>query len=282
MGRRMCHDGPVSNSIVTGEAVVLDIRAASLAARAISCAIDAIVYVAVYVGVFIAAAWALDQLLFIDELLARTAIILLTVLTLVLVPCTIEVLTRGRSLGKLVCGLRIVRDDGGAIAFRHAFLRALLWQFEVLATGGGVAAFVGLLSPQSKRLGDYLAGTVAVNERAAIPRSALIGVPQHLVPWISRADVSALPSGLHYRMVQFLATAGQRAPESRLERAIELAEEVNPFVAPAPPEGTHPEDFLAAIVGHLRWEHSQRMARAARTTAEFRGRVGTLPHGLRL
>lgn len=277
----MWEDGPVS-SLITGEAVALDIRAASLAARAVSCGIDAIVYGIAYVGIFAAAGWAIDQVNGIDSLLGNTLVIGLIVLTMVAIPCTVELLTRGKSLGKVICGLRIVREDGGAISFRHAFLRALLWQIEVLAFGGGIAAFVGLLSPQSKRLGDYLAGTLAVNERAGVPRTAQISVPAHLVGWISRADVSPIPSGLHYRIVQFLTTADVRTPESRLERAIELAEEVNPHIAPAPPMGTHPEEFLAAIIGHTRWEYAQRMARAEATTREFRSRVGTLPHGLRL
>ena len=36
-------------------------------------------------------------------------------------------------------------------------------------------------------------------------------------------------------------------PWDKVDRSIELAEEVNPFIAPAPPPGTHPEEFLAAI-----------------------------------
>lgn len=272
---------PVS-TLVTGEAIALDVRAASLGARAVSCAIDFVVYGIAYSAIMFSAAWVIDWSTIVDSLLGRTLTLLLTVLTLVLIPCTVEALTRGRSLGRLICGLRIVREDGGAITFRHAFIRALLWQFEVFATGGGLAALVGLLSPQSKRIGDYLAGTLAVNERAGMPRFARIAVPQHLVPWISRADVSPIPAGLHYRMVQFLVTAEQRTPASRLDRAIELAEEVNPFIAPAPPPGTHPEEFLAAIIGRTRHEYALRMQRSARSTEAFRARVGALPFGQRL
>lgn len=270
------------STIVTGEAVALDVRAAALGARAVSCALDAVVYVLVFTGIMVGTAWVLSRTGRIDSLLQTTVYLLLSVFALVLIPCTVETLSRGRSLGRLVCGLRIVRDDGGAISFRHAFIRALLWQFEVLATGGGVAALTGLLSPQSKRLGDYLAGTLAVGERAGVPRSAMIMVPPHLREWVGHADVSPIPGGLHYRMVQFLVTAAQRTPASRLERAIELAEEVNPYVAPAPPQGTHPEDFLAALVGRSREEYIWRMQRTGRTTAEFRARVGTLPYGQRL
>ena len=48
-----------------------------------------------------------------DDALLSTAMLLATVLALVVLPTTLETLTRGRSLGKLALGLRTVRDDAG-------------------------------------------------------------------------------------------------------------------------------------------------------------------------
>ena len=45
-------------------------------------------------------------------------------------------MTRGRSLGKLAVGGRIVRTDGGASGFRQAFIRALVGVFEIWFTVG--------------------------------------------------------------------------------------------------------------------------------------------------
>lgn len=268
--------------LVTGEAVALRVQPAHFAARALSAVIDTIVYSIVYTAVFAAAAWFVSRIGMEWTLLSTSAAIVLTVLTTVAVPCTVELLLRGRSLGKLALGLRIVRDDGGAIGFRHALLRALLWQFEVLTTGGAVAALAGLLSARSKRLGDMLAGTTAVSERAARPRPEGIALHPHLYDWIQQADLAPLPAGLQHRIVQFLASASQRTPESRTERAIELAEELNPHVSPAPPPGTDAEMFLSAVIVRTRWEHLQQQERADRSSGAFRQRVGTLPHGLHL
>ena len=60
------------------------------------------------------------------------------VLCFVVVPAAVETLSRGRSLGKLAAGLRIVRDDGGAIRFRHAVIRALIGFLEIYLTFGGL------------------------------------------------------------------------------------------------------------------------------------------------
>ena len=40
-------------------------------------------------------------------------------------PILMEWLTRGRTLGKIWLGLRVVRDDGGPIGFRQALVRGL-------------------------------------------------------------------------------------------------------------------------------------------------------------
>ena len=59
---------------------------------------------------------------------------------ILIVPMLVETATGGRSLGKLAVGARIVRDDGGAIGLRHAFIRALLGVLEIFMTFGGLAA----------------------------------------------------------------------------------------------------------------------------------------------
>ena len=47
-------------------------------------------------------------------------------------PIAVETLSHGRSLGKLACGLRVVRDDGGPIRFRHALVRGAIGVVEIL------------------------------------------------------------------------------------------------------------------------------------------------------
>src|SRR5690349_4112208 len=57
--------------------------------------------------------------------------ILWSSLVLLLLPAAVETFTRGRTLGKLALGLRVVRDDGGPITARHAIVRSLVGFVEV-------------------------------------------------------------------------------------------------------------------------------------------------------
>ena len=57
-------------------------------------------------------------------------------LCLVIVPPSSRPLSRGKSLGKLAVGARIVRDDGGATGLRHALIRALAGVVEIYLTIG--------------------------------------------------------------------------------------------------------------------------------------------------
>lgn len=66
-----------------------------------------------------------------DEAWTVAFLIIFTVLALVGYPLAIETATRGRSIGKIVMGLRVVSDDGGPERFRQALFRALASVVEI-------------------------------------------------------------------------------------------------------------------------------------------------------
>ncbi len=108
------------SELVTGEAVALELRPARLPSRALAVLLDLVVAVAVYIAVTVGLVAATASL----DVAAQTALSLGTfVLVLVGGPIAVETLSHGRSLGKVACGLRVVRDDGGPIRFRHALVR---------------------------------------------------------------------------------------------------------------------------------------------------------------
>jgi uncharacterized RDD family membrane protein YckC len=70
----------------------------------------------------------------------------------------------GRTPGKRVLGIRVIRDAGFPIDLGAATIRNVV---RILEFGLGlyaVAAICALLSPQNKRLGDYAAGTIVVRD----------------------------------------------------------------------------------------------------------------------
>ena len=84
-----------------------------------------------------------------------------------------EWLWRGRTPGKRILGIRVVRDGGLPLDFTSSVVRNVI---RILEFGLGlyaVSAVATLLSPQNRRLGDMAAGTIVVRdapfERAPAP-----------------------------------------------------------------------------------------------------------------
>ena len=248
------------SAIITGEAVVLELRPASFAARSLGTAIDVLATALVAVGLFfLLGATPLS----LDSAAARAVIISALVVLLVVAPLTVETLTRGKSLGKLVMGLRIVRDDGGSIRFRHAMIRALLAVLEIYLSFGSVACLVSLFNDKSKRLGDMVAGTYAIRDRAPKIAPLQVFVDPALAPWAALADIGRLPDPLARRISLFLRQGAAMAPASRQALGVELATEASRHVAPLPQPGTEPPIFLAALMAERRDRELQRLGLAA-------------------
>lgn len=264
------------SSIITGEAVVLELRPASFAARGVSILIDIAAQVAIALGVFYVASQAISDL---NSSAGRALGLATAVAILVILPVTVETLTRGKSLGKLVMGLRIVRDDGGAIRFRHALIRALVAVLEIYMLAGSLAIIVSMLNERSKRLGDMLAGTYSMRERLPATPSTEFIAPQYMQQWAAAADIGRLPDPLARRISQFLHQEAQMTAGSQFELAASLADEAVAFVSPAPPPGTAPRDFLSALMAERRGRDFRRI-NAQRVRSEQLGeRLHRLPFG---
>lgn len=233
------------DELITGEAVALQLRPTSFVLRSAGGAIDFIIY-SVVNGLIAWGAGSLVYALGADQAIQQATSIIVVVIGLVIIPTAVEVITQGKSLGRLAVGARIVRDDGGAIGFRQAFIRSLVGLLEIFMTLGGLAVLAALLNAKSKRLGDMLAGTYSQQERIGGTPAPVFGVPFELVEWSRTADVARMPDQLARRVSQFLGQAGAMTPQSRDRHARDLANEVSVFVSPIP-SGTSAELFLAAV-----------------------------------
>jgi uncharacterized RDD family membrane protein YckC len=258
--------------LVTGEAVVLDLRPASFVTRGLALVLDLIVLIIVAIGLIFLLSTALGTV----DSAAGSAIALVASLgVLIGIPITVETLTRGRSLGKLVAGLRVVRDDGGPIRARHALIRGLLAVVEIYIASGSLALITSLLNPRGKRLGDLLAGTYVIRERAPRELPNRVQMPPHLHAWVAASDLGRLPDRLSLAVRQFIGRAPQLAPASRERLGRALAEQVSRYVAPPPPAGTHPEDFLNAVLAERRDRDYARLMNQAQSLAVRRTRRST-------
>ncbi|WP_336321245.1 RDD family protein [Streptomyces lavendofoliae] len=255
------------SAVVTGDAVVLGLQPARLPSRALALAIDLVVVWATYLLISVGLTMATASL---DEAAVTAVGIATFLLVLVGGPIAVETLTRGRSLGKLACGLRVVRDDGGPIRFRHALVRGAMGVVEILMTFGVVACIASLVSARGRRIGDVFAGTLVVRERMAAARGAGVPPPP---PWLvgrfAQVDLSAVPDDLWSAIRQYLTRMRQLDAAVGRALAERLADDLVARTGTPPPPGVPAAEYLAAVV-------HERQARDARRVFAPGGGAGTV------
>ena len=243
---------------VTGEGVALEVPVANIGTRVLSGLIDVVLHIGLLVGVFFAAGALTGRA---SEAVSRTAVIVSFVVVLVGVPTVSETLTRGKTLGKLITGLRVVRDDGGPISFRHALARALVGWVEVYLLTGVAAVIAALVTARTKRLGDLAAGTYVIVERSRLELPLPPVAPLALEGWVRRADIAPVAADLAVAVRQFLPRARLLVPEARQALGRQLLARVLPLVAPPPPPGHDPEAILMAVLAERYRRDLERLRR---------------------
>ncbi|HTM84342.1 MAG TPA: RDD family protein [Mycobacterium sp.] len=240
--------------VVTGDAVILDVQIAQLPMRALAVLIDILViFIGYILGVLL---WSIT-LRQLDDALSAAILIIFTVLALVGYPVVMETATRGRSLGKMALGLRVVSEDGSPERFRQALFRALSGFVEIWMFTGGPAVICSLLSTKGKRIGDIFAGTVVISERGPklTPPPAM---PPELAWWASSLQLSGLTAERAELARQFLSRASQLDARVRDDMAYRILGEVAAQISPPPPPGVPPQFVLAAVLAE---RHRRELAR---------------------
>jgi uncharacterized RDD family membrane protein YckC len=245
----------MGGQLVSGEGVAYELSHAGIGSRIVAAVIDLAVQIVVLLILFATyAGIGADSA-------AMTAIIIVTVVLVVAgYPIILEWLTRGRTLGKLWLGLRVVRDDGGPIGFRQALVRGLAGLilekpglFAPLSTFIGFATI--LFSSDQKRVGDMMAGTFVLNERAG-SRHAIAAsdfyVPHGLQPWAAALDLSRLDDRLALAVRQFVLRAPQLTPAAQQSLGDQLRAQLLAVLSPPPPPGTPTPMLLTAVLSERR------------------------------
>ena len=246
------------DEVLSGEAVAIEVQPVGLFFRALGALIDGALCWAVFIGYLVVRVWLIVTVG--DPALDRILSVLALVTAFVVLPCAIETLTHGRSLGRLAVGGRIVRVDGGGAGFRHAFIRALVGVFETYLTFGAVAFLTAAFTARSQRLGDLVAGTYSQKVRTPRLNPRPIAMPAGLESWAAIADVARMPDRLARRISQFLDSAPQLLPAARARIAYELLAEASAYISPVP---TAPPEAVLVAATVLRRERESRALRIA-------------------
>ena len=230
-------------TLATPEGVELELSLAGAGSRLIAGAID----MAIRGVLLIAAAVGLSSIG--DLGLALFSIVLFLVLFAYDIP--FEVLGRGRTPGKRMSSLRVVRSDGSPVDLRSSVVRNVARLVDG-PTLFYIPTVVGILATRNnQRPGDLAADTVVIRtpkpargrRRNAPPPRPVTGLAAAAADW----DVSAITPDELAVVRHFLERRDGLGPDARRALALRLAEGLRPRVTGASPEAPA-ERFLETLL----------------------------------
>ena len=162
-----------------------------------------------------------------------------------------EAVWNGQTPGKRLARLRVIHESGRPITAYEAVARNLLRIVDSLPGLYGVGIISALLSNKSKRLGDYVAGTVVVHEKPAVLET---GVKWDAAPatGISRYDVARLTTAEFQLIEAFLLRRSQLAPETRVETARHIVQRIAGRLELTQEDARKTEPLLEALARSFR------------------------------
>jgi uncharacterized RDD family membrane protein YckC len=158
-----------------------------------------------------------------------------------------EVLNSGRTPGKRLNGLRVVRESGAPVTFATSAVRNVLRVVDILPGTYLVGMIAILVTRRNQRLGDLAAGTLVVRERRSLPPELAAA------PWLQAPawDTGAIEAEELDAVVAFLARRNELAAGARVQIAGELAGRLRPKIGGAL-AGEGDEMFLERLVAAKR------------------------------
>jgi uncharacterized RDD family membrane protein YckC len=103
----------------------------------------------------------------------------------------LETFMDGKTIGKGLMHIRVVKLDGSKPGFASYFIRWILRIIDVVLTSGGLAVLTILIRGNGQRIGDIAAGTTVISEkkRISIKDTILRELPEDYVPTYAQVTV---------------------------------------------------------------------------------------------
>jgi len=158
-----------------------------------------------------------------------------------------EVLNSGRTPGKRLNGLRVVRESGAPVTFATSAVRNVLRLIDILPGWYIVGIASILITGRNQRLGDLAAGTVVVRDRRVLPPEFRASPSLEAPAW----DTSAIRPDEIDTVVAFLARRYQLDHGARVQLGRELAGRLRPKIGGSV-AGESDEIFLERLVAAKR------------------------------
>jgi uncharacterized RDD family membrane protein YckC len=250
--------------VVTPEAVVLDLPIASAGLRVIARGLDLIIS-GFAVSLVLLGLAALD-----DETVTIVVSSLLLVAVLLGYPILMEAFWSGRTLGKAIMKLRVVRADGAPVALTQATARGALGLIDVWFTLGFIGLVSMLVSKRSQRLGDLVGDTLVLRTGRSSVRAVLpvhFAIPPGCEELVRLMDVEAMTPADYELVRSFLMRWHEFNPAQRPLVAAKVAAPLWQRFRHQLPGWLGPDYYLACLGAAYQFRHPYNQPPAAPPSA---------------
>ena len=211
-------------TIVTPEHVELTFELAGVGSRFIALVLDTLLTAAVFTIISLACYFI--AIITPDMVRGNVSPWLFAIFTLVTFALIagyniyFEAVKNGQTPGKRAVGIRVIRDTGHPVDFRSALLRNLMRIVDMLPGAYTVGFITMFASPQYRRLGDMVAGTLVVKTH---PKA--LQAFNHTQETESVDETARLPESV-YPNLSAITRDDYRAVRHLLDRRSELDENI--------------------------------------------------------
>lgn len=185
-----------------------------------------------------------------------------------------EVMRQGQSPGKRIAKIRVIRDDGRPVGMSQSVIRSLLRAIDDLFF---IGVFFIVFNKREKRIGDWAAGTLVIQEQAGDTRdrrssilqskasksleNGNLGISQEAEALAEQlpdiADLSQLLPDDFAVIREYLRRRRQMASHARTEKSMQLAHQLQTLIhLEVIPQGTSSDRFLEAV--YLAYQRQER------------------------
>ena len=245
-------------TIQTPESVELEFTLAGIGNRLFALLIDYILWFLILVGVLLLASFISQPLVDLAIFLGGNAetvelwlgaIGLLVLFVLYIGYFVIfETLWQGQTPGKRIAKIRVIRDNGQPAGLFQATLRSLLRPIDDILF---IGFFLIVLTPKEKRLGDWMAGSLIVQEeRPAVSKRMKLSTNAYALATelLTQANLALLQPDDFAVIREYLQRRAVMAPKARAKLSLDLARQAKALIDLEDlPKDMTPDAFLEAV-----------------------------------